>query len=99
MKKIKEEGNKNIGGSFDDFLNDEGILEAVEDVAIKRVVALQIIEEMKKKNISKTKLANRMKTSRSALNRLLDPDDEAITFKTLKRAATALNKRLVIQLV
>ena len=91
--------HKNIGGSFDDFLKDEGILEEVEDVAIKRVVALQIREEMKKKNISKTKLANQMKTSRSALNRLLDPEDEAITFKTLKRAASALNKRLVIQLV
>ncbi len=91
--------HKNIGGSFDDFLKNEGILEEVEDVAIKRVVALQIREEMKKKNISKTKLANQMKTSRSALNRLLDPEDEAITFKTLKRAATALNKRLVIQLV
>ena len=91
--------HKNTGGSFDDFLKDEGILEEVEDVAIKRVVALQILEEMKKKNISKTKLANQMKTSRSALNRLLDPEDEAITFKTLKRAASALNKRLVIQLV
>ena len=91
--------HKNIGGSFDDFLKDEGILGEVEDVAIKRVVALQIREEMKKKNISKTKLANQMKTSRSALNRLLDPEDEAITFKTLKRAASALNKRLVIQLV
>jgi len=91
--------HKNTGGSFDDFLKDEGILEEVEDVAIKRVVALQILEEMKKKNISKTKLANQMETSRSALNRLLDPEDEAITFKTLKRAASALDKRLVIQLV
>ncbi len=91
--------HKNKGGSFDDFLKDEGILEEVEDVAIKRVVALQIREEMKKKNISKTKLAKQMKTSRSALNRLLDPEDEAITFKTLKRAASALDKRLVIQLV
>ena len=91
--------HKNIGGSFDEFLKDEGILEEIEDVAIKRVVALQIREEMKKKKLSKTKLADQMKTSRSALNRLLDPEDEAITFKTLKRAASALNKRLVIQLV
>ena len=91
--------HKNVGGSFDDFLKDEGILEAVEAVAIKRVVALQIREEMEKKHISKSDLANQMKTSRSALNRLLDPEDEAITFKTLKRAASALNKRLVIQLV
>jgi len=91
--------HKNIGGSFDEFLKDEGILEEIEDIAIKRVVALQIREEMKKKKLSKTKLADQMKTSRSALNRLLDPEDEAITFKTLKRAASALNKRLVIQLV
>lgn len=91
--------HKNIGGSFDEFLKDEGILEDVEAIAIKRVVALQVREEMKKKKISKTKLASQMKTSRSALNRLLDPDDEAITFKTLKRAASALNKRLVVQLV
>lgn len=91
--------HKNIGGSFDEFLKDEGILEEVEEVAIKRVVAHQIREEMKKKKISKTKLARQMNTSRSALNRLLDPEDEAITFKTLKRAASALNKRLVVQLV
>ncbi len=91
--------HKNIGGSFEDFLKEEGILEKVEDVAIKRVIAMQLREEMKKKNISKTKLATKMHTSRSALNRLLDPEDEAITFKTLKRAASALNKRLVIQLV
>ncbi len=91
--------HKNIGGSFEDFFKEEGILEKVEDVAIKRVIAMQLREEMKKKNISKTKLATKMHTSRSALNRLLDPEDEAITFKTLKRAASALNKRLVIQLV
>ena len=91
--------HKNLGGSFEDFLKEEGILEKVEDVAIKRVIAMQLREEMKKKNISKTKLATKMHTSRSALNRLLDPEDEAITFKTLKRAASALNKRLVIQLV
>jgi DNA-binding Xre family transcriptional regulator len=54
---------------------------------------------MSKKKITKTKLAQKMKTSRSSLGRLLDPDDEAITFKTLKKAASALDKKLVIQLV
>jgi DNA-binding Xre family transcriptional regulator len=91
--------HKNIGDSFDSFLEEEGILEKVEDVAIKRVIALQLQEEINKKKITKTKLAQKMKTSRSSLNRLLDPDDEAITFKTLKRAASALDKKLVIQLV
>jgi antitoxin HicB len=91
--------HKNIGDSFDSFLEEEGILEKVEDVAIKRIVALQIQEEMNKKKITKTKLAQKMKTSRSSLSRLLDPEDEAITFKTLKRAASALDKKLVIQLV
>jgi len=91
--------HKNIGDSFDSFLEEEGILEKVEDVAIKRVIALQLQEEINKKKITKTKLAQKMNTSRSSLNRLLDPDDEAITFKTLKRAASALDKKLVIQLV
>jgi antitoxin HicB len=91
--------HKNIGDSFDSFLEEEGILEKVEDVAIKRIVALQIQEEMNKKKLTKTKLAQKMKTSRSSLSRLLDPEDEAITFKTLKRAASALDKKLVIQLV
>lgn len=91
--------HKNIGDSFDSFLEEEGILEKTEDVAIKRIVALQIQEEMSKKKITKTKLAQKMKTSRSSLSRLLDPDDEAITFKTLKKAASALDKKLVIQLV
>jgi antitoxin HicB len=91
--------HKNIGDSFDSFLEEEGILEKVEDVAIKRVIALQLQEEINKKKITKTKLAQKMKTSRSSLNRFLDPDDEAITFKTLKRAASALDKKLVIQLV
>jgi len=53
---------------------------------------------MEKQNLTKTELAKKMHTSRSALNRLLDPEDEAITFKTLKKAANVLEKKLVIQL-
>ncbi len=91
--------HKNIGDSFDSFLEDEGILEQVENVAIKRVIAFQLQKEIKKKKITKAKLARQMKTSRSSLDRLLDPENEAVTFKTLKKAATVLGKRLVVQLV
>lgn len=91
--------HKNIGGGFDEFLEDEGILESAEKVAIKRVVALQLQREMENKKIKKSELAIKMGTSRSSLDRLLDPNNESITIKTLKKAASALNKRLVIQLV
>ena len=90
--------HKNIGASFDSFLDDEGIREQVEDIAIKRVVAFQIKAEMEKKQLTRTELAKKMHTSRSSLNRLLDPEDEAITFKTLKKAANVLGKKLIIQL-
>jgi antitoxin HicB len=90
--------HKNIGASFDSFLEDEGILEQAEDVAIKRVVAFQIQAEMKKRNLTKTELAQEMNTSRSSIDRLLDPEDEAITFKTLKKAANVLGKKLVVRL-
>ncbi len=90
--------HKNIGASFDSFLDDEGIREQVEDIAIKRVVAFQIKAEMEKKQLTRTELAKKMHTSRSSINRLLDPEDEAITFKTLKKAASVLGKKLIIQL-
>ena len=91
--------HKNIGDSFDSFLKYEGILEQVENVAIKRIIAFQLQEEIKKKKITKAKLARQMKTSRSSLDRLLDPENEAVTFKTLKKAASVLGKRLIVQLV
>ena len=90
--------HKNIGASFDSFLEGKGILEQAEDVAIKRVVAFQMQAEMKKRNLTKTELAQEMNTSRSSINRLLDPEDEAITFKTLKKAANVLGKKLVVRL-
>ncbi len=90
--------HKNKGSSFDNFLQEEGILDEVTEVAVKRVVAFQIQEEMNKKNFTKTRLAREMKTSRSALNKLLDPDNDAGTIKTLHRAATVLGKKLEIRL-
>jgi len=67
--------NKHIGGRFDDFLEEEGVLAEAEAIAVKRVLAFQLKELMKARKLNKTQLAKRMKTSRSALERLLDPDN------------------------
>jgi DNA-binding Xre family transcriptional regulator len=88
---------KNIGSSFDDFLKDEAMLEGATAVAIKRVIAWQIGEEMKAQLMTKTELAKRMHTSRAALNRLLDEEDPSLTLTTLASAATALGKKVNIQ--
>jgi len=89
---------KHIGSKFDDFLKEENLLEQVHAAAIKRVVAYQIVEEMKLKKLTKTEMASRMKTSRAALKRLLDPDNASITLFTLERAASALGKKLKVEL-
>ncbi len=88
-----------MGSNFDDFLIEEGILAEVETTAIKRVLAFQIAQLMEEKNLSKTEMAKRMNTSRTALDRLLDPQNESATLQTLERAALALGKRLYIELV
>ena len=88
-----------LGSNFDDFLEEEGILAEVEGVAVKRVIAYQIAELMKEKNFSKTAMARKMNTSRTALNRLLDPTNESVTLQTLEQAALALGKRLRIEFV
>ncbi len=91
--------NKHIGSDFDDFLEEEGILQEVEAASIKRVLAFQINNEMKKWGLSKTDMAKKMKTSRAALYRLLNPDNDAVTLKTLWKAASVLGKRLKVELV
>ena len=87
-----------IGSNFDDLLRDDGVLEEVTAIAVKRVIAWQITEAMKSQGINKTDLAGRMKTSRAQLNRLLDDKDTGLTLDTLSRAAQALGCRLSIQL-
>lgn len=89
--------NRHIGSDFDDFLREEGALADAEAVAIKRVLALQLAAMMKKQRISKAEMARRMKTSRSALDRLLDPRNASVTLQTLERAAQALGKRLRVE--
>ncbi|MBE7549885.1 MAG: XRE family transcriptional regulator [Anaerolineales bacterium] len=88
-----------LGSNFDEFLAEEGLLAEAEAVAIKRVIAYQIAELMREKNLTKTAMAERMETSRAALERLLDPGNESVTLQTLERAAMALGKRLRIEFV
>lgn len=87
-----------IGSSFEDFLKDEGNYEAVTALAVKRVLAWQIEEAMKGKGMSKASLASKMKTSRSHLDRFLDPDNDKVQLDTIHRAALAVGKKVVISL-
>lgn len=90
-------GKKSVGSRFDDFLQEEAILEEATAVALKRVIAWQIAQEMKAQQITKTELAKRMHTSRAALNRLLDEADPSLTLTTLASAAAALGRKVNIQ--
>jgi antitoxin HicB len=87
------------GSSFDSFLEEEGILEEVQAVAIKRVIAWQLSEAMKAGKISKKAMAERMGTSRSQLDRLLDPENSAVHLQTIARAARAVGKRLRLEMI
>ncbi len=89
---------KNVGSNFDDFLKNEDMLEEVQESAIKRVLAYQIEQAMKEQNINKSDMAKKMKTSRCALDRLLDPSNEAVTLLTMKKAANAVGRSLKIEL-
>ncbi|MBR0098771.1 MAG: XRE family transcriptional regulator [Treponema sp.] len=91
--------NEHIGSSFDDFLEEEGIREEVENAAVKKVIALGMQSEMAAKNITKTQMAQRMGTSRAAVDRLLNPYNNAVTLATLTKAANVLGKKLVLRMV
>jgi len=91
--------NSHIGSHFDDFLAQEGMLEEATAMAIKRVIAWQIAQEMEAQGLTKTALANKMHTSRAALNRLLDETDTSLTLATLSSAAQALGKNVRIEFV
>ena len=91
--------NKHIGSSLDDFLSDEGLLEEVTAAALKRVIAWQLAEAMKAQKVSKKALAERMHTSRTAVDRALDQNDAGMTLATLASAARALGQRVEVRLV
>ena len=90
--------NRHMGSDFAEFLSEQGLLDDAESVAAKRVIAFQIAREMERADISHSELARRMKTSRSAVERLLDPANPSVTLSTLERAAGAVGKRLRVQL-
>ncbi|MGH9688317.1 MAG: helix-turn-helix domain-containing protein [Candidatus Acidiferrales bacterium] len=85
------------GSTFDSFLEQEGIREEVEAVAIKRVLAWQLEQTMRQQQKTKQAMAKQLHTSRSQLDRLLDPRNVSVTLDTIARAARALGKRLIIQ--
>ncbi len=89
---------KYIGSSFDDFLKEESIFDHSSAVAVKRVIAWQIEQEMIKQNLTKTLMAKKMHTSRAALNRLLDESDTSLTLLTLTSAASALGKMIKFEM-
>jgi len=89
---------EHLGSDLDDFLREENLLEASEATAAKRVIAFQIAKEMRRRRFSKSEMASRMKTSRPALERLLDPANPSVTLSTLERAASALGKKLKVEL-
>ncbi len=91
--------SSHVGSSLDDFLEEESILAEVNAIALKRVLAWQILQEMEKRGLSKSQMAASMSTSRSSLDRLLDPANTSVTLKTMDRAAAILGKRLCIELV
>ncbi len=91
--------SSNIGSSFDDFLTEVGIYDEVMDCAFKKVLVFEIQQEMEKKHIKKVEMAEKMETSRSTLDRLLDPENAAINLTTIQKAASVLGKRVEIRLV
>ena len=88
-----------IGSTFDDFLKEDSSYEATQAVAIKRVLAWQIGQAMERKHITKADMARRMDTSRSQLDRLLDPESNSVTLETLARAARAVGRQVKVELV
>ena len=95
---MKKRVKGKVGSSFESFLRDDGVYESTQAVAIKRVLAWQIAEAMKVQAITKKAMAERMQTSRSQLDRLLDPDNDAVSLETLARAAHAIGRTLKLEL-
>lgn len=91
-------GTKNVGSNFDEYLEEEGLLEEATAVAVKRYVAFRLSQQMTENNLSKSEMARRMETSRSQLDRLLDPANSSVTLQTLQSAVQALGGRLKVEL-
>jgi antitoxin HicB len=90
---------KNIGSTFDSWLREEGLYEEVSATSIKRVLAHQVEAAMEQKGLKKAEMARRMHTSRAALDRLLDPENDAVTLGTLRKAAAVVGREIRLELV
>jgi antitoxin HicB len=91
--------NKHRGSGIDDFLKEEGVLEEFQARAVKEVIAWQLGAAMKERNLSKRKLAEMMHTSRTQVDRVLDPKDGNVTIETLQRAAAVIGRKVQVELV
>ncbi|MCC5597757.1 helix-turn-helix domain-containing protein [Nostoc favosum] len=91
--------NPHVGSSLDDLLEEEGTLEEINLIAAKRVIAWQISKAMEEKKLNKAAMAKEMKTSRSSLDRLLDPNNSSVSLDTIERAARVVGKRIRFELV
>jgi hypothetical protein len=97
--KPKSSSNAHRGSDFSDFLVEEGLMADAEVLALKKIVALEIQEALTETKLTKTQLARRMKTSRAALDRILDPGNPSLTVASLGRAAAALGRKVELKLV
>ena len=91
--------NKHRGSSLRGFLKKEGILDEVEAAALKRALALRVADLMERRDLNKSALAAEMRTSRAAINRILDPNNTSVTLTTLNKVARSLGRKLRIELV
>jgi antitoxin HicB len=91
--------NKHIGSGIDDFLKEEGVHEEFQARAVKEVIAWQLAQAMKEQHLSKRKLAQLMRTSRTQVDRVLDPKDGNVTIETLQRAAAIVGRKVQVDLV
>jgi antitoxin HicB len=96
---MTKKNNLHIGSSFESWLEEEGIREEVTAAAVKAVIAEQLAAEMKRKGITKVRMAEMMNTSRAQVDRLLDPTNPSATLETLMRAARAVGRELRLELV
>jgi len=93
---VKMTDKKYIGSNFDDFLSEEGILQETEAIAIKRVIAYALEKKMLEDNMSVNRLAKELSTSRTAISRILDPQNTSITLNTIEKIAKYLGKRVIL---
>jgi DNA-binding Xre family transcriptional regulator len=96
---VKSKNNPHIGSNFDEFLREQGIYEAVESAALKKVITAALTRQMKRRGISVSALATSLGTSRAAVNRVLDGNNTSITLNTIARTAAALGCKVKLEIV